>query len=144
ERYPPSRPDNGQTTMTAKDKWRGGFVILPTPFDDALGVAIESLRRVIHFCIDSGVDGLVTPANASEAPYLTDQERQTVIRTTITEAGGKVPIVIGVTSSCGVNARALAREAERAGADALIAMPPQVQRASEPEIRAYYAAIAEA
>src|SRR4029453_2217925 len=66
-----------------------------------------------------------------------------VIRTTIAEAGGKVPIVIGVTSSCGVNARALAREAEHAGASALIAMPPQVQRASEPEIRAYYAAIAE-
>jgi 4-hydroxy-tetrahydrodipicolinate synthase len=56
----------------------------------------------------------------------------------------KIPVVIGGTSSCGVIARGLARETEAAGADALIAMPPQVQRASEPEIKAYYAAIAEA
>ena len=124
------------------NKWRGVFVILPTPFDDDLALDVESLRRVIRFCLDSGVHGVVTPANASEAPYLTDQERQQVVRTTIAEIDGKVPVVVGVTSSCGVNARAFAREAEREGADAVMAMPPQVQRASEPEIRAYYATIA--
>jgi 4-hydroxy-tetrahydrodipicolinate synthase len=98
----------------------------------------------VRFCIDSGADGLVTPANASEAPYLTDRERQQVVSTVVDETSRKIPVVIGVTSSCGVIARGPAREAEAAGADALIAMPPQVQRASEPEIKAYYAAIAEA
>jgi dihydrodipicolinate synthase/N-acetylneuraminate lyase len=53
-----------------------------------------------------------------------------------------VPVVVGVTSSCAVIARDSARDAQRAGADAIIAMPPQVQRASEPEIKAYYGAIA--
>jgi dihydrodipicolinate synthase/N-acetylneuraminate lyase len=130
--------------MSADRIWRGMFVIVPTPFNDDLSLDLEGLRRTVRFCIDSGAHGLVTPANASEAPYLTDCERQQVVSTVIDETSRKIPVVIGVTSSCGVIARGLAREAEAAGADALIAMSPQVQRASEPEIKAYYAAIAEA
>ena len=57
---------------------------------------------------------------------VTDRERQRVVATVIAEAERKVPVVIGVTSSCGVTARELARDAQRQGADAIIAMPPQV------------------
>jgi dihydrodipicolinate synthase/N-acetylneuraminate lyase len=50
-----------------------------TPLDDDLSFDLEGLRRTVRFCIDSGADGLVTPASASEAPYLTDRERQQVV-----------------------------------------------------------------
>jgi 4-hydroxy-tetrahydrodipicolinate synthase len=41
-------------------------------------------------------------------------------------------------------AQALAREAEAMGADMLMAMPPNMQRATEPEIKDYYRAIDDA
>jgi 4-hydroxy-tetrahydrodipicolinate synthase len=122
-------------------QWRGVFVIVPTPFNNDLSLDLEGLRRIVRFCIDCGADGLVTPANASEAPYLTDRERQQVVSTVIDEANRKLPVIVGVTSSCAIIACELARDAQEMGADAIIAMPPQVQRASEPEIKAYYAAI---
>ena len=49
--------------------------------------------------------------------------------------------IAGISSSCWPVACELARHAEANGADALMAMPPIFQRASEAEIRAYYGAI---
>src|SRR5215472_6512885 len=121
--------------------WRGVFVIVPTPFDSDLSVDYEGLRRIVRFCIDCGVQGVVAAANASEVGYLADEERRRVTETVIAEARGKVATIVGISSSCWPVACELARHAEASGADALMAMPPTFQRASEAEIRAYYGAI---
>src|SRR5215207_6156277 len=148
----PITPDGSRTTrgqraalllttgavMHSNGQWRGVFVIVPTPFNDDLSLDLDGLRRAVRFCLDCGANGLVTPANASEAPYLTDRERQQVVSTVIDEANRKIPVIVGVTSSCAVIAVELARDAQETGADAIIAMPPQIQRASETEIKAYY------
>ena len=85
--------------------------------------------------------GLVAPANASEQPYLSDEERRLVTRTVIEEGRGKAVVVAGVTAATRLLAAELAREAEAMGADALMAMPPNMQRGTEGEIRDYFAAI---
>ena len=127
--------------MTRSGKWRGVFVIVPTPFQPDLTLDLDGLRQIVRFSLACGVHGLVTPANASEQPYLSDDERRAVMRTVIEEAAGKAPVVAGVTASTRLIAAALAREAEAMGADALMAMPPNMQRATDEEIREYYVAI---
>jgi dihydrodipicolinate synthase/N-acetylneuraminate lyase len=119
-------------------------VVLPTPFNEIGSLHEDGLRACVNFCIKSGSHGVVTPVNASEAPYLSDAERRQVVEVVIEEVKGRVPVVIGVTASCSQIAVDLARHAEINGADAVIAMPPCVQRASESEIRAYYQAINDA
>jgi 4-hydroxy-tetrahydrodipicolinate synthase len=125
-------------------QWRGVFVIVPTPFHDDLSLDLDGLREVVRFCIAAGVHGVVAPANASEQPYLSDEERSQVTRTVIEEARGHVLTVAGVTAPTRLMAAALAREAKALGADSVMAMPPNMQRASEPEIRDYYRAINDA
>jgi len=127
--------------LTQADKWRGVYVIVPTPFNEDLSLDLDGLRRIVQFCLDCGVHGLVTPANASEQPYLDDEERRVVTRTVIEAAAGRTVTVAGVTASTHLIAAKLAREAEAMGADALIAMPPNMHRATEGEIKQYYAAI---
>jgi dihydrodipicolinate synthase/N-acetylneuraminate lyase len=127
--------------VTQKNKWRGVYVIVPTPFNADLSLDIDGLRRIVRFCLACGVHGLVAPANASEQPYLSDDERRVVIRTVIEEGRGHAVVVAGVTASTRLIAAGLAREAEAMGADALMAMPPNMARATEGEIREYYAAI---
>lgn len=127
--------------MTQTIKWRGVYVIVPTPFHADLSLDLEGLRRTVRFCIDCGAHGLVAPANASEQPYLSDTERRAVTRTVIEEGAGKAVVVVGVTASTHLLAAELAREAEAMGADALMAMPPNMQRGTEGEIKEYYAAI---
>src|SRR5436305_349950 len=121
--------------------WRGVFVIIPTPFTPDLRLDQEGLRRTTRFCIDCGVDGVVAPANASEVAYLSDAERRLVTTIVLAEAKGRVRSIVGISSSCAAIACDLAREAEDAGADALMAMPPNFQRPSEAEIRTFFEAI---
>jgi dihydrodipicolinate synthase/N-acetylneuraminate lyase len=124
--------------------FRGVYVILPTPFDERGNLDEESLRRVVSFSIECGVHGVVGPANASEAPYLSDSERRKVVEAVIDETKGRVPVVIGVTASCESLAVEWAKHAERTGANFLMAMPPTVNRASNAEIRDYYKSISDA
>lgn len=121
--------------------FRGLFVIVPTPFDRNGALDERGLRGVVDFSIECGTDGVVGPANASEAPYLSDAERRKVVEITIEAAARRVPVVVGVTASCAQLAVEHARHAQSCGADYVMAMPPFVQRASDAEIRAYYGAI---
>ena len=130
--------------MTTKDNWRGVFVIVTTPFDRQLNLDVESLRNTVKFCIESGVHGVVSTANASEVSYLSEAERRRVAEIVVEEAAGKAVTVVGISSTCGPIACDYARHAEEIGADGLMAMPPTFQRASEAEIQSYYASIASA
>ena len=127
--------------MNQTANWRGVYVIVPTPFHPDLSLDLDGLRQIVHFCVDCGAHGLVAPANASEQPYLSDVERRAVTRTVIEEGRGKAVVVAGVTASSSLLAAELAREAAAMGADALMAMPPNMQRGTEAEIKEYYAAI---
>jgi dihydrodipicolinate synthase/N-acetylneuraminate lyase len=135
---------NSEKEFATMPTMRGVFVILPTPFDESLRLDFAGLQRVVEFCIDCGVQGVVTTANASEAGYLSDGERRQVVETALAAAKGKVTTVVGVSSSCWPIACELARHAEAHGADALMAMPPTFHRPSESEIRAFYGAIDQA
>jgi dihydrodipicolinate synthase/N-acetylneuraminate lyase len=124
--------------------WRGIYVIVPTPFDQNLAIDSDGLRRILRFCIDCGVAGVVSTANGSEVAYLNDAERRRVAEIVVEEAKGPVDTVVGISSSCWPIARDYARHAETIGADAVMAMPPSFQRPTEAEIRTYYAAINDA
>jgi 4-hydroxy-tetrahydrodipicolinate synthase len=124
--------------------FRGVFVIVPTPFNPDLSLDLDGLREIVAFCIACGAHGLVAPANASEQPWLSDDERRTVMRTVIEATDGRAVTVAGVTAPQQLIAASLAREAEAMGADMLMAMPPNMSRATEPEIIAYYRAIDDA
>lgn len=121
---------------------RGVFAIPPTPFAADGTLDERGLRRVVRFVVDAGAHGVVTPVNASEFPFLTDDERQRVVEIAVSEAAGAVPVVAGVTAASTEQAMLFARHADRVGADAVIAMPPYVHRAAPEQIVTYYEAIA--
>ena len=82
-------------------KLRGIFPIVATPFAADGSIDETGLRRVVRFCLDCGVHGLVWPAVASEFYSLADDERKRFLRVVIDETGGRVPVVAGV-SGCSV------------------------------------------
>lgn len=124
--------------------WRGVFSIPVTPFTDTGALDVESLERLIAFCLEAGAHGLVAPVNASEFWTLSDQERKVVAETLVRHVAGKIPVVIGVAAGSAPVAVELARHAESIGADAVIAMPPHTRTASVDAIFAYYRALSEA
>ena len=105
-------------------QFRGIFGIPATPFNQDETIDTRSLESVLSFTVESGCQGMAVPIMASEYQSLTDSERKTVVETAVRVVGGRIPVVAGVTGVSNVHAIELARHAEGAGADAVIALPP--------------------
>jgi len=118
--------------------WRGIFVIVVTPFTADYELDEAGLRKVIRFCLDAGVHGLVGPANASEFSTLSDDERKRWLEIVVAEAAGAVPVIAATTSGHALPAVALSRFAQKLGAKGIMSMPPHVQHPDAAGCYAYY------
>ncbi len=102
----------------------GILSVIQTPFDGEGALDLDSLKRLARHAIESGVDGLVAPAVASEVAFLTPAERERIVQTIAGVSAGRVPFIAGASSGDADVSAAFAREAERAGAAAaLVAVP---------------------
>ena len=132
------------STAAAPARHRGLFTIPVTPFTEQGALDVQSLRRLIAFCVEAGAHGIVAPVNASEFTTLTAEERETVTRTVIEVVDGAIPVVVGVGARTTEEAVRYARLARDAGADAVIAMPAFDPPLDEDGCFDFYAALSEA
>lgn len=125
-------------------RFRGVFPIVNTPFRDDGAVDFDSQRRLVRFLLDAGVHGLGLFGNASEGYALSAQERAELTRVILEEVEGRVPVIVSTGHTGTDIAVALSVEAEAAGADALMVLPPHYMKPDTEGIFAYYRAISEA
>jgi 4-hydroxy-tetrahydrodipicolinate synthase len=71
----------------------------PTPFDPDGGVDVPSVHRLIAHHADLGVTGIMLAGTCGEGPWLRDKDRETLVRTAIEAAQGKVVIALQVTDN---------------------------------------------
>lgn len=124
--------------------WEGIFTIPQTPFTADDQVDEESLRQEVKFCLRAGAHGLVAPVVASEFYVLTDEERLRIPHVLVEEADGDVPVIVGVAGVSSRQAIMFSKEARKAGADGVIAMPPYVMKGDQEGIFSYFEAVSEA
>ena len=87
----------------------------------------------------------VTPLGSSgEFAYLTREQRETVVRTTIEATGKKVPVVAGVASTSTSDAVEQARTYQKLGADGILAICEAYFPLKDTQVEAYFRAIADA
>jgi dihydrodipicolinate synthase/N-acetylneuraminate lyase len=133
------------SVQATANHFRGVFTIPVTPFTANGEVDTDALGRVVDWCVRAGAHGIVAPVNASEAPALTDEERQRVTHLVVEATAGRVPVVVGVSGVSQQASLLYTRCAREAGADSVIAMPPYgVRYGDGASIHAFYRAVAEA
>ena len=102
----------------------GIFPVLPTPFDRT-GVADEAaLRRLVRYVVRSGADGTTYPGVASEVGDLSTDERLCLVEVVLDELGGRVPLIVGISSTDPETSIMLGRHAVERGAAALMVAAP--------------------
>src|SRR2546421_6987024 len=106
--------------------WSGVFPAATTQFDPALGLDIAATQAVQAALIRDGVHGLVVLGTVGENNSLSPEEKRAVLKAAVDTAGGRVPIITGVSEFTTANAVAYARDAERIGADGLMLLPAMV------------------
>jgi dihydrodipicolinate synthase/N-acetylneuraminate lyase len=106
------------------DMMKGLFGLLPTPYTDDLEIHTEDLKRVANFCCESGQHGIVWPVMVGEFYFLGESERIPSLDDVMDEVNGRLPVVFGCSGISTLQSVIYARAAQKAKADAVIAMAP--------------------
>ena len=119
-----------------------GILAYPvTPFTAEHSVDIDQLATLVERLVTGGAHGIVPLGSTGESAYLTEDEFDAVLDTTIGVVNGRVPVIIGASDLTTANTVRRARYAERAGADAVMVLPISYWKLSEREIAQHYATI---
>lgn len=105
-----------------------------TPFTADYQVDESSLRRLINHLIDGGVHGLFILGSTSEVAYLTDKNRAEVIRITMDEVKGRVPVVVGAIDTTTLRVIEHVKTAVAAGVEGIVITAPFYVRTHPAEI----------
>lgn len=116
-----------------------------TPFtSDGREIDVAGVQAQADHIIAGGVRGLVPGGSTGEFTALSVAERKASNRAYVEAAAGRVPVVAGTGALGTAETIELSQDAEAAGADALMIVPPFYDTPSFDEIIAHYAAVSEA
>jgi dihydrodipicolinate synthase/N-acetylneuraminate lyase len=111
--------------MSSTTELRGILAAVTTPFTaDGSAVDEDLLRSHVERLIAAGIHGLVPTGTSGEFTTLSPEEYRRVITLYVESARGRVPVVAGVGAMATPDAVALAQHAQRAGAAAVMVVPP--------------------
>lgn len=136
---------NGGHIMANFDitKIKGVIPATMTFFDKEENVDDICTKNMIEFMIGAGVDGFYLTGSTGECFTMTIEERKHVVEIVIDQVKGRVPVIVHVGDIGTKKSIALAKHAEKAGADAISSVPPFYWKFSADDIYNYYKDIAE-
>ncbi|HUE37592.1 MAG TPA: dihydrodipicolinate synthase family protein [Candidatus Acidoferrum sp.] len=121
-----------------------GVISFPvTPFKKDLSLDLDGLRKNLRTLLKHPVCAVVAPAGTGEIHSLLPEEHLAVVKTTVEEVQGKVPVLTGAGFNPPI-AAALALQAAAAGVSGILAFPPHYASMDDEGIVAYYKGIADA
>ena len=121
--------------------WKGVLPAITTNLAADLTVDHAALAVHCRWMIDSGCTGLVVCGSLGEAATLSFDEKIAIVRTSVAAVAGRAPVVLGIASLSTLEAVALAKAAEQAGAQGLMVLPPYVYSSDWREMKAHVSAV---
>ncbi|WP_159885172.1 dihydrodipicolinate synthase family protein [Paenibacillus puerhi] len=123
---------------------RGVIPPIVTPVDEQENVEEQALRRVVEHVLAGGVHGLLSLGSNGEFYGLDHEQQERAVTITLDQAGGRVPVYMGIGAITTKECVKLARMGERLGAQALTILPPMFLTPSEDELYRHFVTVAEA
>jgi 4-hydroxy-tetrahydrodipicolinate synthase len=100
-------------------------------------------RLADHLVTEMRNDGLVISGTTGESPTTTDAEKEQLLRAVIGAVGDRATVVAGVGTNDTAHSCELARQAERAGAAALLVVTPYYSKPPQSGLLAHFARVAD-
>ena len=122
----------------------GSLVALITPMLDNGEVDYDGLRKLIDWHIDQGTDCIGVVGTTGESPTVSVQEHCDIIRVSVEQARGRVPIMAGCGANSTSEAIELARYAKDVGADCQLQVVPYYNKPTQEGMYQHFKAISEA
>ena len=121
----------------------GILTAMITPFTDN-GVNFEEFGKMIEYQIEGGTDALVVLGTTGEPATMTEDEKTETIKFAVKKAAGRIKIIVGTGSNNTAKAVAASVQAEKLGADGVLAVTPYYNKCTQKGLFDYYKAICDA
>ncbi|WP_342618097.1 4-hydroxy-tetrahydrodipicolinate synthase [Rhodoferax sp. GW822-FHT02A01] len=123
---------------------RGSIVALVTPMLEDGAVDYAALQKLIDWHIAEGTDCIGVVGTTGESPTVSVEEHCEIIRVSVEQAAGRVPIMAGCGANSTKEAIELARFAKKVGADSQLQVVPYYNKPTQEGQYQHFKAIAEA
>ncbi|PIU18413.1 MAG: 4-hydroxy-tetrahydrodipicolinate synthase [Elusimicrobia bacterium CG08_land_8_20_14_0_20_59_10] len=120
---------------------KGCFTAVITPFRNGK-VDKEALRRVLRAQLKGGVSGIVPCGSTGEAATLSPEEYLSVIKLTVDEVNGRVPVMPGVGTNSTAKSIEMVKKVSATGVDGLLAVVPYYNKPTQDGLTAHFSGIA--
>lgn len=122
----------------------GSIVALVTPMLEDGHVDYPALRKLIDWHIAEGTDCIGAVGTTGESPTVSVEEHCEIIRVSVEQSAGRVPIMAGCGANSTSEAIELARFAKSVGADCQLQVVPYYNKPTQEGQYLHFKAIAEA
>lgn len=130
--------------MAEMNRARGSLVAIVTPMSGDGALDLDTLRRLIDWHIAEGSDGIVIVGTTGESPTVSYDEHCLLIRTTVEQVAGRVPVIAGTGANSTAEAIELTACAKAAGAQAGLSVVPYYNKPTQEGLYQHFRKIAEA
>jgi 4-hydroxy-tetrahydrodipicolinate synthase len=120
------------------------LVAMVTPMNPDGTLCEPGLAGLVDHLLSTGCDGIVVGGTTGEAPTLTDAEVARLVRDVAAQAKNQARVLAGIGTYDTSASIDRARQAEAAGADALLLVCPYYSRPTQAGVVAHCLAVAEA
>lgn len=122
----------------------GSIVALATPLHEDGSVDYATLRKLVDWHIAEGTDCIGVVGTTGESPTVNVEEHCEIIRVSVEQAAGRVPIMAGCGANSTAEAIELAKFAKQVGADCQLQVVPYYNKPTQQGQYLHFKAIAEA
>ena len=126
-----------------KPVFEGVATAIITPMTEN-AVDYAAYARLIDWQIAQGVNAIVAAGTTGEGSTLTDDEHREVLRFTVEQVNGRVPVIAGTGSNDTAYAVDLTKYACEIGADAMLVVTPYYNKATQKGLIRTFSDIADA
>jgi len=130
------------STESLAQPWHGVLVATALPYTADLEVDFDRFAEHVAWLAASGCDGITPNGSLGEYQVLTPEERARVVETSVAAAPPGFSVIPGVAAYGARESARLAEAAARAGALAVMLLPPNAYRADEHAVLEHYRAVA--
>ena len=122
----------------------GSIVALVTPMLEDGSVDYPTLRQLVDWHIAEGTDCIGVVGTTGESPTVNVQEHCEIIRVSVEQSAGRVPVMAGCGANSTAEAIELAKFAKEVGADCQLQVVPYYNKPTQEGQYLHFKAIAEA
>src|SRR6516165_9629507 len=127
-----------------KVNWRGVYPAVTTQFHSDQSLDLSGTTKHIERLLQSGVHGIIMLGTVGENCSLEYSEKLEVLRASVKQVAGRVPVLTGVAECTTALACRFAADAQKAGVNGLMVLPAMVYKSDPRESVAHFRAVARA